>query len=147
MCDKKKGIHYDLENRQERVSAERDDVQVCEPGPLPEPPRPIFQLKITVLRARSYGSKRAPAMNPRPQNPDPFFSSKSQFLEKDICNCLWCSNTENSSKGTLEGKVPVPPRYGTSCPSGPVTCKAILHFANFGRRSTQIFQRNLTGHP
>ena len=28
-------------------------------------------------------SKRAPAMNPRPQNPDPFFSSKSQFLDDE----------------------------------------------------------------
>ncbi|HUU16811.1 MAG TPA: hypothetical protein VMW72_06670, partial [Sedimentisphaerales bacterium] len=27
------------------------------------------------------GSKRAPAMNPWKQNPDPFFRSKSQFLE------------------------------------------------------------------
>jgi hypothetical protein len=26
-------------------------------------------------------SKRAPAMNPPETNPDPFFSSKSQFLE------------------------------------------------------------------
>jgi hypothetical protein len=30
------------------------------------------------------GMKRAPAMNPRPQNPDPFFSSKSQFLCRGI---------------------------------------------------------------
>ena len=29
------------------------------------------------------GSKRAPAMNPRPQNPDPFFSSKSQFPDDE----------------------------------------------------------------
>lgn len=29
MCDKKKGIHYNLENRKKRVSAEPDDVQIC----------------------------------------------------------------------------------------------------------------------
>ncbi len=37
------------------------------------------------LKSKVVGSKRAPAMNPRPQNPDPFFSSKSQFLD-DVDN-------------------------------------------------------------
>jgi len=40
------------------------------------PPDIYFESKVV-------GSKRAPAMNPRPQNPDPFFSSKSQFLDDE----------------------------------------------------------------
>ena len=48
------------------------------------------------------GSNPAPAMNPRPQNPDPFFSSKSQFTHRwllvtavlanfifDFSHCFW----------------------------------------------------------
>jgi len=33
------------------------------------------------FESKVVGSKRSPAMNPWKQNPDPFYNSKSQFLE------------------------------------------------------------------
>jgi len=39
----------------------------------------VFDVTLEDIESKVVCSKRAPAINLRPQNPDPFFSSKSQF--------------------------------------------------------------------
>jgi len=58
------------------------------------------------FESKVVGSKRSPAMKTWRQNPDPFFSSKSQFLEFFLTSCslalrgsATCSSSSASGQG------------------------------------------------